>query len=143
LYKEPLSVTPRRTAARRHGGTAARRALCNRAARVYRQGQDQGAPREEFASLHDISAGGVCLRLEERFPRDTVLVVEPVSPGPRTLLARVVRSVVEDGGWLHGCLLSSLLSAEDLCGWLGSGADSLPNPNPTRTADESRPVTAP
>jgi diguanylate cyclase (GGDEF)-like protein len=115
---------------------ATARAPCNRAARVRPQGQ--GHPREECATLRNISAGGLALHLGERFPRDTVLVVEAVSPGPRTLLVRVVRSVVQDGGWLHGCVLSNRLSAEDLCGWLGNEADSHRN-----STAECPPIAAP
>jgi hypothetical protein len=89
------------------------RVLCNRAARVRPQGEDG----EEFATVRDVSAGGVGIHLEKRFGRDTVLVVEPLLPGARTLLARVSRVTAGDGGWTHGCVLLARLSAEEVSDW--------------------------
>ena len=112
---------------------ATARVLCKRTARVRRQGE----PLEKFATLRDISVGGVSLHLEEALPGGTVLVIEPLSPGARTLLARVVRSTPEHDGWLHGCALSTRLNAEDLRDWLGNG----PYSHAATPADECPPVT--
>ena len=73
----------------------------------------------EFATVRDISAGGIGLDLEKRFPRDTLLIVEPLAPDVKTLLARVVQASPGGRGWLHECELSIRLSAEELRGWLG------------------------
>jgi len=94
------------------------RMLCDRAARVRRESQDE--EHEEFAILRDISVGGVGLHLEKPFPPDTVIVVESVAPGARTLLARVVHVQPTDGGWLHGCVLSGRLDTKGFGGWLTS-----------------------
>jgi hypothetical protein len=92
------------------------RVLCNRIARIRAQGEE--AP-EEFATLSDLSATGAGLHLGRPFPTDTVLIVEPLSPGAQALLARVVHVKEDRRGWLHGCELSTRLSAEELRGWLG------------------------
>ena len=97
---------------------ASERTPCNRPARVRREGR--GAVQEEFAMLRDLSAEGVGLHLRERFPPDTVLVVEPPRPEARALLARVVRVVEEERGWIHGCVLSDRLGPEAFRGWLAS-----------------------
>ena len=56
-------------------------------------------------------------------------MIEPLSPGGRTLLARVVRTSPDERGWRHGCELSTQLSLEDLRCWLGKQVES-----PWRTA---------
>ena len=71
-----------------------------------------------FATIRDISTTGVGLVVSERFPVGAVLVAEPLKKGPRTLLARVVRSCKVEGGWLHGCELSPQLRDADLFLWL-------------------------
>jgi len=76
---------------------------------------------EEFATVQDISVEGVRLSMSRRLLADTLVVVEPVAPGPRTLLAKVVYSVPDEGGWIHGCKLTTCLSAEELGVWLGFG----------------------
>jgi diguanylate cyclase (GGDEF)-like protein len=98
---------------------ATARILCDRSARVRPGGQDE---HEEFAILRDISAEGVGLSLQQRLAPDTILVVEPLSNGARTLLARVVRVSPGEGGWLHGCVLSLRLSPDEIAQWLGSVA---------------------
>jgi diguanylate cyclase (GGDEF)-like protein len=97
---------------------ATARVLCGRAAVVRREGA--GDARLQFATLRDISAGGVGLRLGEPLPPDTVVVVEALRPGTRALLARVVRVTEEEGGWLHGCVLSTRLGTEEVRGWLAA-----------------------
>ncbi len=91
------------------------RILCDRSARIRSEGQE-----EEVATLRDISTEGVGLYLEKRLPLDAILVVEPLCPDARTLLARVVRVVSHGGRWMHGCILSTRLSSEELAGWLGA-----------------------
>jgi diguanylate cyclase (GGDEF)-like protein len=95
---------------------ATARVLCNQATRVRPEGEGD----EEFALLRDLSTTGAALRLERVFPRGTILVVEALCPGARTLLARVVRVSEETGGWVHGCTLSTRLSAEELSIWLSA-----------------------
>jgi diguanylate cyclase (GGDEF)-like protein len=97
------------------------RILCSREARIHREGEET-----EFATLRDISAEGVGLYLTNRLPLDSILVVEPLSPDVRTLLARVVHVSSHEGRWVHGCVLSTRLSTEEIHGWLG--ADSTPAP---------------
>ena len=94
---------------------ATARALSNRTARIRREGEEQ----EEFAAVRDVSCGGIALHLDNRLPDDMVLVVEPLASGARTLLARVKHSAPEEGGWRHGCELSTRLSAEELVFWMG------------------------
>jgi len=94
------------------------RVLCDRAARVRRMGQDEDS--EEFAVLRDISTCGIGLHLEKAFPPNTVIVVESLAPGSRTLLARVVHVTPADGGWLHGCVLSGRLDSSGMGGWVTS-----------------------
>ncbi len=96
---------------------ATTRTLSNRTARIRHEAQD--GEQQEFAAVRDVSADGISLRLELRIPEDTVLVVEPLSSGARTLLARVRYAKPESGGWRHGCELSNRLSAEELSFWLG------------------------
>jgi diguanylate cyclase (GGDEF)-like protein len=95
---------------------ATARVLCDRGARVRAEGEPEA--QDEPATVRDISAGGVGLHLRKAFPADTVLIVEPLSAGAQTLLARVVRIDEQAGGWLHGCTLASRLDAEELGGWL-------------------------
>src|SRR5581483_7924607 len=111
---------------------ATARVLCNSPARVRSEGQSD--EREEFATLRDISAAGIGIHLGDPLPPETVLVIEPLSPGPRTLLARVVRTVPEGSGWLHGCILSLRLSDEELSIWLGNGEISPPPLRPSSQA---------
>jgi hypothetical protein len=92
---------------------AAIRQICNRPARIRLRGDV-----EIFATIRDISTTGVGLVVSERFPVGAVLVAEPLKKGPRTLLARVVRSCRVEGGWLHGCELSPQLRDADLFLWL-------------------------
>ena len=68
----------------------------------------------------DISAGGLCLRLERQLAVHTLLAVEPLHDcGAKTLLIRVAWAVQDNqNGWLHGCVLSHRLSAEELELWL-------------------------
>jgi diguanylate cyclase (GGDEF)-like protein len=96
------------------------RVLCNSSARI--RCELEGQDREKFAIVRDISTGGVGLHLEERLPEDTVVVVESLSAGANTLLARVVHSERFDGRWLHGCVLSVRLSPEEILAWQGCGS---------------------
>ena len=57
--------------------------------------------------------------MDECLPADTLLTVEPLSPGARTLLARVRHTTAEGGGWKHGCELPTPLNADELHTWLG------------------------
>jgi diguanylate cyclase (GGDEF)-like protein len=96
---------------------ATARALSNRTARIRREGQESEL--EEFAAIRDVSMSGIGLHLDRRLPDDTVLMIEPLAPEARTLLARVLHTTPEEGGWRHGCELSTRLSAEELCFWSG------------------------
>jgi hypothetical protein len=69
-----------------------------------------------------MSVAGVGLYLDEPCAPGTVLVIEPLAGGGRALLARVVRVAEEGEGWLHGCVLSTRLSVEELAGWVGQPA---------------------
>jgi hypothetical protein len=103
---------------------AAARVLCNRPARVRAAGDEESG--EGLGTVCNLSAEGVGLSLEEQLPLNTLVVIEPLSPGARTLLARVVRV---DGGverWMHGCALPTRLTTEELHSWLGR--DHYPAP---------------
>ena len=95
---------------------ATARTLCNYSARVRHEGATGAA--EVFATVHDLSAEGVALRLSQQFLEGSVLIVEPLAYQAKTLLARVVRVAAEDGSWLHGCVLSTHLSADELASWV-------------------------
>ncbi len=98
---------------------ATARLVCNSPANV--RAEEGG--REVFATVRDISAGGVGLILSESFPPGAVLVVEPMMPSAQTLLARVVYSCPAEGGWLHGCELSTRLDDARLHGWAESQSE--------------------
>jgi diguanylate cyclase (GGDEF)-like protein len=102
---------------------ATARVLCNRPARIRREGPEGG--QEEFATVRDIAAGGAGLHLGEPLAEGTLLIVEPLTPGPRTLLARVTHATQDEAGWRHECELSPNLSTEELRCWLGEYADVL------------------
>jgi hypothetical protein len=97
---------------------ATARILCDRPARVRSEGEMDSF--DEFARVVDISASGLCLRLERQLPVNTLLAVEPLHDcGAKTLLIRVTWAAQDNQtGWLHGCVLSHRLSAEELQLWL-------------------------
>jgi diguanylate cyclase (GGDEF)-like protein len=101
---------------------ATARLLCDRVARIRREGE--AGHEEEFATLRDLSEDGLGLHLERQFAIDTVLIIEPLLPETKTLLARVVRVEREGDGWVHGCVLSTRLRAEDLRALLGQLQES-------------------
>jgi hypothetical protein len=94
--------------------------LCNLGAKV--RWEERDGDQEEFAVVRDLSPLGVGLYLERPLPADSLLTVEPFSPEARTLLARVIHATPEEGGWRHGCELSSRLSEEEIRRWLGEPA---------------------
>jgi len=95
---------------------ATARVLCDRSARVSREGEQESEG--EFATLRNISVAGVGLHMSRRLPPDTVIVIEPLSPNVRSLLARVVRVDPDETGWMHGCVLAHTLGAKDFGGWV-------------------------
>ena len=103
------------------GRRAAVRVLSGRTARVRPSGADTGG---EYATVRIMAPGEVGICLDRQFPIETLLVVEPLSAGARTLLARVVRSTPEGGGWAHHCALSERLGGDALVGWEGPSTPS-------------------
>jgi diguanylate cyclase (GGDEF)-like protein len=96
---------------------AALRQLCGRAARVRAAGASE--ERDWQALVRDISTGGMGLWVDCRLPEGALLTAELLNGGTAsTPLARVVRAVAEDGGWLHGCVLAARLSEDELREWL-------------------------
>jgi diguanylate cyclase (GGDEF)-like protein len=95
---------------------ATARVLCGRGARVRTEGLE---PSEEYATVRDISIGGIALTLDRQFPEDTLLIVEPLLPGAPALLVRVVHVRPDKAGWTHGCQLSGRLGTEELRRWVG------------------------
>jgi diguanylate cyclase (GGDEF)-like protein len=93
------------------------RVLCNRSARLRLEGEDSGEG--EYATVRDISSAGLSLDLEKQFPAGTLLIVEPLAPDVKTLLARVAHAAGGGRGWIHECDLSTRLSAEELKAWIG------------------------
>ena len=65
-------------------------------ARIRRESEQEGP--EEYITVRDLSIGGIGLWLDKDLPTNTVLLVEPLSRGPRTLLARVRHTTPENGG---------------------------------------------
>ena len=93
------------------------RLLCDRPARVRGDGHEDDTA--AFATVRDISAGGIGIFSERQLVPGTLLIVEPLSFGAKTLLARVIHSVPTSGGWQHGCSLSTPLDGEELTLWVG------------------------
>lgn len=73
---------------------------------------------EVFMTLRDLSTDGVGFVHEQPLAVGTLLVIEPLTDGPRALLAKVVRTHPGAAGWVHGCKLSTHLSDEELCSWV-------------------------
>jgi diguanylate cyclase (GGDEF)-like protein len=96
------------------------RTLCGLPARIRREGEGEDGDEATFAAVRDLSIAGVGLYLTRRLPEGAVLTVEPLASGARTLLARVVHTTPDGGGWRHGCELSSRLSPHELACWLGN-----------------------
>jgi diguanylate cyclase (GGDEF)-like protein len=95
---------------------ATARILCDRPARVRSEGDSETL--DEFARVRDISASGLCVRLERQLAEQTLLAIEPLHEcGAKTLLVRVMWAVQESGGWLHECVLPNRLSAEEMALW--------------------------
>jgi diguanylate cyclase (GGDEF)-like protein len=95
---------------------ATARVLCDRPARVRSEGE--ASEFDEFARVRDISACGLCLRLERQMSEQTLLAIEPLHGcGAKTLLVRVMWAVEEAGGWLHECVLPHRLSVEEVRLW--------------------------
>jgi diguanylate cyclase (GGDEF)-like protein len=112
-------VVDNRSAAGEGGRCVERRAtavVLGLPARVRPEGEDGSS--EEFATVRDLSAEEVRLHLDRQFAGGTLLMVDPLSPGPKTFLARVVRAAPQAGGWEHGCELATRLSEGELRGWL-------------------------
>ena len=106
------------------GRRATARVLSGCPARV--RPTDAAAGGEEYATVRDVTARGVGIHLGRPFPPDTLLVVEPLAPGGRTLLARVADAAPVPGGWAHRCTLPETLDSDDLRTW--SGAVGQPGP---------------
>jgi diguanylate cyclase (GGDEF)-like protein len=97
--------------------TAVRRP-CGRPARVW--SEELGGGGELPATVRDLSAGGVGLTAQHHLAPGSLLMIEPVGGhGGKALLARVVRSVAEEGGWFHGCVLYTQLREDELNDWCG------------------------
>jgi diguanylate cyclase (GGDEF)-like protein len=103
---------------------ATARLLCGRLARVSTEAES--GLLHELATVRDISADGIGLYLASRLPADTLLTIEPLHGGAMTLLARVLWSVAEEGGWAHGCALPTRLGDEELQFWLGEHPVAAP-----------------
>jgi diguanylate cyclase (GGDEF)-like protein len=107
----------------RYEKRATARLLCNRLARIRPQMEEAT---EEFATISDLSATGVGLYLERCLEVDSVLIIDPLSSGVQSLLARVVHVHPDKRGWQHGCELSNRLSPAELRCWLGELENACP-----------------
>lgn len=96
---------------------AVARLLCNSPARV--RAADDG-PTPTFATVRNLSAEGVAFLSEAPFEVGTLVIIEPLSPQARTLLARVVHTDLNSAGYLHGCRLPERLGADEVQAWLGA-----------------------
>jgi diguanylate cyclase (GGDEF)-like protein len=92
------------------------RMLCNQPARVSIDGSAEGL--DGFAIIWDVSVTGIGLALRCRVREGTLLTVEPLRSGSKTLLARVIRTSRQPSGWLHGCALATSLSKDELHDWI-------------------------
>jgi hypothetical protein len=98
-------------------------------AKVRCEGQEPA--QGEFATVIDISASRVGLYLDREYPRGTILLVEPLSPGAMTLLARVEQATAEPGRWRYRCELATRLGADEIRRWLGDIADAAAEETPS------------
>jgi diguanylate cyclase (GGDEF)-like protein len=104
---------------------AGERRPCGRPARVW--SEELGGGGELLAMIRDISAGGIGLSSRHHLaPGSLVMVERDGGPGGKALLARVVRSVAEEGGWFHGCVLYTPLKEDELDDWC---CGHLPEPS--------------
>jgi diguanylate cyclase (GGDEF)-like protein len=103
---------------------ATARVLCDLPVRVRREGE--GGAATEFGTVRDLSAEGLCLELDRAVPEGAVVLVEPLTDGGATLLARVLRVWAAGSRWRHGCRLAAPLGAEEFCRWVGKGERSAP-----------------
>jgi hypothetical protein len=70
------------------------------------------------AVARDVSATGLCLRIDWEYLPGTVLAVAPLGwTGPRVLVARVVRTQKEGPSWVHGCEVLDRLGDLELLHW--------------------------
>jgi len=107
-HDTPVTAEPRDVERR-----TSTRMPCNHPVHLYPIHKPGGAGM--FALIRDISDEGMGLFLENRLADQTLLTIELLHGyGPKSWLVRVVRSVKEDGGWLHGCVLSTRLSLEEV-----------------------------
>ena len=113
---------------------ATARVLDGRPALVRPEGVTGGS--DEFATVCDMTAWNVSLHLEHQFQPGTILVVEPLANGARTLLVRVESGEADRNGWLHNCAMSARLSDDELLGWVGS--ETTDTPGPIRSAVTQR-----
>ena len=97
---------------RRTLGRATAHVLGHRQARVRPEGQE--IAEAKFATIQEISAQGISVHLDCKFPKSTLLIVEPLSSAKASLLARVARVTSDDNGWKHTCELATALGNEDL-----------------------------
>jgi diguanylate cyclase (GGDEF)-like protein len=95
---------------------ATARTVSNHAAKVRCEGAETAE--EEYATILDICAEGVGLRMDRHFPVGSILIVEPMAHQATTLLARVVRASEDEGAWLHGCELPTRLGPAELHRWV-------------------------
>jgi diguanylate cyclase (GGDEF)-like protein len=103
---------------------ATARTVCDHSAKVRREGAENAEA--QYAVVHDISPDGVGLRMDRHFPEGSILIVEPLAHQAATLLARVVRTTEEQGGWLHGCDLPARLSPDELRRWVAGTVSESP-----------------
>jgi len=97
---------------------ATARILCDLPARVRQEVEADDL--DAFARVRDISASGLCLKLECSLPEQTLLAIEPLHEcGAKTLLVRVMWVVPDDdGGFLHECVVPNRLTSEELALWV-------------------------
>jgi diguanylate cyclase (GGDEF)-like protein len=91
------------------------RVTCNRTIRI--NTLENGKQDSCLARTLDISATGILFHSAREFPKGTVILVAPVGPLPG-VLAKVVRTIKETDGWLHGCKMAQVLNMNELQKWL-------------------------
>jgi len=95
-----------------------RRSANRAAARGMSLVREEGRAEAQSARIKDISATGIALLVNSRYPDGTVLTIAPLGwRATEFLVAKVVHSRPILQGWLHGCEFDHPLAPSDLELW--------------------------
>jgi hypothetical protein len=95
-----------------------RRSANRAAARGISLVRQEGRTEAQSARIQDISATGIALLINSRYPDGTVLTIAPLGwRATEFLVAKVVHSRPILQGWLHGCEFARPLAPCELEQW--------------------------